>query len=188
VSATFCVAVGTNGVEALGFTQEVWTWNGSSWARTAVLPQDVLERVACVSSTRCVTTGWTTWSVFNGSSWSTQQTISGITGYLSVLSCQTATSCVAGSTNGQARTFNWTSWSAPVQAASSGLTAVSCTQGAACVAVTNGGAVVQYLGWGSWRPQAVIDPGHQLEAVSCPTASYCLTADEHGFVTAGTAH
>jgi hypothetical protein len=41
---------------------------------------------------------------------------------------------------------------------------------------------------GSWRPQAVIDPGHQLEAVSCPTASYCLTADEHGFVTAGTAH
>ena len=62
---------------------------------------------------------------------------------------------------------------------------VSCVQAATCIAVGATGTL-QYLGSGAWRGPTSINPTIPLTAVSCPTATFCLAADDQGNILTGT--
>ena len=46
----------------------------------------------------------------------------------------------------------------------------------------NGDDIVVRHGGGPWTPRQLLDPGRQLDAISCPTRSFCIAADDSGSV------
>ena len=71
----------------------------------------------------------------------------------------------------------WTS--APV----AGPTAVACPTTHLC-AIVAGASLWVHNGATAWSPAGTIDPGGVLDAIACPTASFCLAADTVGRVLA----
>ncbi len=49
-------------------------------------------------------------------------------------------------------------------------------------AVVNGDAIVVRDAGKGWTPRQTLDPGRQLDAISCPTRSFCIAADDQGAV------
>src|SRR5581483_7135977 len=58
-----------------------------------------------------------------------------------------------------------------------------CLSAGYCAAVDQSGFVVEFNGL-AWSSPVSIDPGHALDAISCPVASYCIAADTSGNVLA----
>ena len=71
------------------------------------------------------------------------------------------------------------SWTTP--AGGAGGAAVSCPEVTSCWLVS-GQAAVEWSS-GRWSSPQTIDPGGNLDAVSCPTATFCVAADGSGSVT-----
>jgi hypothetical protein len=210
-----CLAVGY-GVNSL-YQQQVMaeSWNGTSWKlanplRPSTAQRSYLNGVACPSATSCEVVG--TYSTtpqggqlplaehWNGSSWTVQPISlpSGANvGYLSAVSCVSATSCVAvgasqtGNTgsNTLAEYYDGTKWFLLKSANGAGasasiLNAVSCV-GSSCVAVGDFGTgdgypthmLAEKLVSGAFVSQAIPTPSGataaQMEGVSCVSATSC---------------
>jgi hypothetical protein len=140
---------------------------------------------------------------YNGSSWSSPDQIDPgladldeIDGWLSSVSCPTASFCTAVDSVGYGFTYDGKSWSSPDEvdsgvieandmntlaygtAVPGQLQAVSCASGNFCAAVDTYGDVMTYNG-ALWSSPAGIDQ-NGLNSVSCPTASFCVALDGSG--------
>ena len=95
------------------------------------------------------------------------------------VSCPSASFCAAVDYEGNALTFNGSSWSAPakIDGTAYGLTSVSCPSSSFCVAVDHGGNALTFNG-SSWSaPRSIDATGNVLTSVSCPSASFCVAVD-----------
>ena len=129
--------------------------------------------------------------MFNGSTWSAPtRLLSGPPGYapLTSVSCPSATFCATVDQQGDAWTFNGSSWSyAPIDGLLP-LTSVSCPSSSFCIAVDRGTSV-GYEGYpgghaltfngSSWSAPTTIDNA-ALNSVSCPSPSFCAAIDYLG--------
>jgi hypothetical protein len=82
---------------------------------------------------------------------------------------------------GGALTYTGMSWGSPVFISDAGLSAVSCTGGAAapfCAAVNESAYLYRHGSWGS--SGSLLDGGIGFGAVSCPTASFCAAVGGSG--------
>jgi hypothetical protein len=100
-----------------------------------------------------------------------------------VVSCASASFCVAVDQNSNALTYNGSSWTSPASIKGSypfelRFTSVSCPTTAFCVAVGEGQAVNYSAG--SWSQPSSIDAIGGLLAVSCPSATFCAAVDSGG--------
>lgn len=100
-----------------------------------------------------------------------------------VLSCASASFCVAVDENSNALTFNGTSWTAPASIKGSypvelRFRSVSCPTTTFCIAVGEGEAVTYSAG--SWSQPTSIDATGGLLGVSCPSATFCAAVDSGG--------
>ena len=141
-----------------------------------------LTSVSCATASFCVAVDNSgnalTW---NGSSWSTPQTIDSkgiLGGGLATVSCPTTSFCQAFDGFGNAVTWNGSSWSTPqsIDPNGGGLTSVSCATVSFCVAVDFDGNAFTWNGQ-SWSTPQSIDPNGNLVSVSCPTRTYCAAVD-----------
>lgn len=151
------------------------------WAVGQPIDNDgVFSSISCASSTFCMAVGSaaTRW---NGKAWTPPQAVTG-GGVLSSVSCPTSTFCLAVGTLGdQGVAASWTRgvWSRVRVIDPDGtLAAVSCPSTVFCMAV--GAAAISWNGT-EWSTPSSVDPdGDGMDAISCPTASFCLAGDEVG--------
>ncbi len=181
-SPTFCAAVGTAYGE-YGATHYALTYNGTSWsAPTQIDNSDSgghFDSLSCPSATFCAAVSDTGYALtYNGASWSggtkvapnPPGTCSISCAYegLTSVSCPSATFCAAVDYDGDALTYNGTSWSAPTHIGGDE-DGVSCPSATFCVAVGLEYGLT-YDGT-SWSAPTHIGGG--LESVSCPSATFC---------------
>lgn len=178
-SATYCVAVGSNGGGTTS-TAVAESWNGTSW--TVMSPASpagaVLSGVSCTSTTNCWAVGWATGisiaEHWNGSTW-TGQTLSAVRGsLLRSVSCVSASDCVAlGSPTYHWNGSTWTTQPAPTTVAY----AISCTAANFCEAVGYFGSDAAAQSWNgsTWTAQTFPSPPEStLFGVSCVSATSCV--------------
>jgi hypothetical protein len=195
-----CVAVGNFGTENPPCNCILAaTWNGSAWQQISTPPTTGdLTSVSCTAAHACVAAGGDLALSWNGSAWK-QLTIAmpGETGTsLSDLTCWRASACMAVGSYTEASGARLTlaeKWSGGAWNVArtrspadpfSGLSGVSCTLPARCVAVgTRIGASDGYQtlaeSWNgtSWRTLATPNPSaevSELLAVSCPAVGHCV--------------
>src|ERR1044072_2177482 len=89
--------------------------------------------------------GGGTSATFNGATWSTPAPAGA--GFLTAVSCASATLCAAAGANGSLVTFNGTSWATPATPGGNfGFVSVSCPSPVFCVATNNLGQASQFNG------------------------------------------
>jgi len=196
VSTTFCAAV-----EQVGLNGNVLTYNGVTWsAPTPIDSGNQLNSISCTSSSFCVAVDnvGNAFTTTDGSTWSAPTLIDGAhigTGSdinpraLTSVSCTTngGLLCVAVDNNGNAVTYDGTTWSLPTSTPSDGLNSVSCTSITFCAAVGAGDAVTydgttwslsqQYSGT-AWITPATFNGGGT--SVSCTSATFCVEVGSSG--------
>jgi hypothetical protein len=196
-SSTFCAAGDWDG--------NVYTFNGATWSgpRAIDAAGGGIGSMSCPASNFCLGTDWNGGEVsWNGAKWTLKANFdaNGAGGQMDV-SCQSATWCMAVDGSGDYLTWNGVKWSSPVMIdlTGDGFESVSCGAATSCVAVDwNGNALV----WNgtSWTAPAIscpdstttsagkcytkgsyVDPrAGVLDSVSCPTTTWCMTADGNG--------
>lgn len=195
VSASFCEAVGTHFDSAGNQDTLAEAWNGKSWtiqptpdpANPYGSPDDnELYSVSCVSPRFCEAVGAGATGaltvMWNGKSWSIQGRPGAADVSPQVVSCASASFCLAADAEGHVDTWNGTAWSA--SAASTVLTyfgSVSCLSGTFCEAVGADSAGPEAAEWDgtSWTGQAIAGPvSTVLNDLSCTTTTSCEAAGE----------
>jgi RHS repeat-associated protein len=116
-------------------------------------------------------------AVLNGSTWTASQ--KDVYGFNAV-SCATSTYCVAVDNEGQAHTYNGSSWSTATADSLTALQAVSCPTTSFCAAVDGGGNVVRYNG-STWTKDSGADGSRALTGISCTSSSFCVAVDSAGY-------
>jgi uncharacterized Fe-S cluster protein YjdI len=209
-SASFCAAGDWNG--------NVLTWNGERWsAPDAVDPTTDstgggIGSMSCPTSSFCVGLDWEGGKVtWNGATWRRNLGFdpNGAGGLMSV-SCSSATFCVAVDGSGDYRTWYAGRWiaAAEMDPDGGGLESVSCASDLFCMAVDWNGSAQTWLS-GTWRAPAILCPDSNptsagtcykispyvdprtgvLDAVSCPSATFCAAVDGNGnALTGGSPH
>ncbi len=105
------------------------------------------------------------------------------TGNLTHVSCATDAFCVAIDDNGNATTYDGTSWTPPTPVDTRiRLSDVSCPTAAFCMAVDDSGYAVTFDGSG-WSAPILVDPVGRPSAVSCADASFCASVGFGGTAT-----
>jgi len=183
-SATYCVAVGSNGGGSTG-TAVAESWNGSTWtAMSPVSPAGAtLSAVSCTSASNCWAVGWATGismaEHWNGTVW-TAQTLSTTRGsLLRTVSCVSASYCMALG----APSFKWngSTWTAQTSPPSMVSYSVSCTAATFCQAVGSFGSDAEDQSWNgsTWTVQTFPSPSESvLFGVSCAVSSSCIAVGE----------
>lgn len=190
VSASFCEAVGTHFDSAGNQDNLAETWNGQSWriqptpdpADPDGSPDDNgLYQVSCASTQFCEAVGAGATGaltlMWNGTSWTLQTRPGASDVQPQVVSCASASFCLAADAFGHVDTWNGTSWAAGP--AVTGLTfvgSVSCLSATFCEAVgaNDEGSLSATWNGTSWTTQAVAGTvSTLLNAVSCSTATSC---------------
>jgi hypothetical protein len=172
-STIFCMAVDGAG--------NVRRYSYGTWFKKFSIDSVALDAVACTKGTTCVAVDSAGDALVYGPvGWSTPDLIDS-SHSLTAVSCATAAFCVAIDANG-ALTFNGTTWSGRSIIDLLGtLESVSCASSSLCAAVDDNGDAVSYNGAGWSLLPAIVDPGHVLTAVSCPTwGNLCVAVDNHG--------
>ena len=200
-SGPLCAVVDGSGHTALG--------NGTTWSAPSALaatsataaaaddpgPDHGGSRsaaVSCTSGPFCAyvdNTGHV--ATLGGSTWTTPRAFTAGSGSSTTelfqagrvgVSCTGATDCTAlvGPTVLTWNGSTWTASAAPWPAGTTGDSAVSCPTAGTCVAVRGGDVSEETAG--VWSPPRPIDPDGGLDAVSCPTTTFCLAADAYGDV------
>jgi phage-related protein len=197
-SAAFCMAVDWNG-NAQEWNGASWTQPAISCPDTTPSSAGTCTftgpftdaRAGVVASTSCPTRTFCaavddngnalTW---NGRQWSAPVLLDPIAGVFTSVSCASPRFCAAVDGNGYAFEWNGQSWSgttqfsitSPTDPNPGGLQSVSCpasADGQFCVAVDAVGDAVIWNGT-SWSAPEPIDPGADLTAVSCTSATSCV--------------
>ena len=150
-----------------------------------------VNAVSCPTSTFCVAVDRSgAMSRFNGSTWSTPQTIDGTTSLTSV-SCPTTTFCAATDVRGNYVMMDGLTWGPPTSLATSNspvMQSVSCASPTFCLAVgetANFAPIDYYFYNGVWSPDTVVfspSDTSPFNSVSCTAALVCLATDLGGGV------
>jgi hypothetical protein len=190
-TAKFCVVVDNNGDEV---TYANGHWSGPRGVDPNT-PGYGLTAVSCPTAQFCAAVGADgddgsgSVVMYNGSSWSSPQTIApsppspdGFIGLVAI-SCASSTFCMAADAYGNAYYYNGSSWSGPTSLdlfpSSDALAALSCTKPDHCTAVTYDGNVGFRTGTGSgiWLPP--LGGGvSRLSSVSCSTPNACTAVGD----------
>jgi hypothetical protein len=183
VSPTFCMAVDN---EDGDYGSGAWIWNGQDWNGGGI-PGNYLTSVSCTSDTFCMALGNLNTGVFaslwNGKSWSSQTQVDSPAAYVQV-SCASSTFCAAVDQNGDAITFDGTSWSQPDPidpGVLQPLSTVSCPQTTFCTAMDGFGQAFTYNG-ASWSGPVGVENSAGVTSVSCTSPGFCVAADLTGDV------
>lgn len=120
--------------------------------------------------------------------WSSAVSVDPPHGSPRAISCASASFCAEVDTNGDAFTYNGTTWSAGVRIDFSSLgevfpvtlNSVSCATASFCAAVDQAGNALMYDGT-RWSPPIAID-SDILSSVSCPSTTFCAAVDHSGYV------
>ena len=173
VSATFCMAVDTNG--------NSFTYDGTSWSPAVSIGLDAAT-VSCATPTFCMAAVAGQAAVFSGSAWSAPVSVSSAD-QIQSLSCPSDSFCMAVSAAGLAYTYSASGWSASVDAAApTPLDQVSCADATFCVAVSSTGRAYFYNG--SWSGPAMLDASGALDGVTCPLGTtFCLALSDGSYYT-----
>ncbi|MGD0067574.1 MAG: hypothetical protein ABSB76_29570, partial [Streptosporangiaceae bacterium] len=125
------------------------------------------------ASTRALADPLLTWS---------QPQPTGVTSEIKSVSCPSKKFCAAIDVDGQALTFNGTTWSAPVtiDTAYAALGSVSCSSATFCVAGDVYGKASYYNG-STWSALQTVAVGQGLGSVSCTSSTFCVAVDTTGF-------
>ena len=100
-----------------------------------------------------------------------------------VVSCGSATMCIATDADGNAAQFNGSTWGDPNQIGDSQIQSLSCPSVDFCMATNLDGQAIEYNA-GVWEsPVAVAPRGSDLEFVSCPSSAFCGAISGNGFHT-----
>jgi hypothetical protein len=201
-SASFCMAVGSNGPSTAA-----QIWNGSIWRALSVPVPGQLTGVSCLSATKCLVVGdgsssgvlgqW-----WNGSTWRTANPLSPPGALISGVSCVSASMCIAvGSTGrsgfGHSMSEEWTgsAWrqlnTPDAGGPADGLRGVSCTSRLKCMAVgfddiSADAGLTLAMQWNgtSWTLLSVLPINEEissgLSGVSCLSSSDCMAVGGFG--------
>ena len=213
VSATSCLAVGSNAISPLAGL----VWNGTSWTTSVVSPPalyDSFTGVACSSVTSCVAVGYDSTGnggdaplveTWNGSGWTFVSSPNpSPNSFLMGVSCVSASSCTAVGYQGSSddatlvESYDGTTWSvvpsvSPTTTDAS-LDGVSCVSASSCVAVgryfgANGYlTLIEQWDGGNWSLATSPNPSNQnfLYGVSCAAATWCAAVGNDGDGTGAT--
>lgn len=161
-------------------------WTSSTALTTA---NGGVNAVSCPTSTFCLAVDRSgAVSQFNGSTWSTPQTIDGTTS-LNAVSCPSTTFCVVTDALGKYILMNAGSWGPPTpfaQQNSPVMQSVSCASSSFCLAVgytANFAPIDYYYYDGVWSPDTVVfspSDTNPLNSVSCTSELVCLATDLGG--------
>jgi hypothetical protein len=183
-SATFCVAVGTN-----GYAQ---TYNGGSWGTPEFIDPSLnlsgspLTSISCPSTSFCAAVDLAGYALtFNGSSWTPRTQIDSTGNSVTAVGCASASFCVAGDVGGNGFVYNGTSWSAPITinhtSNDEGIGDIACPSASFCVAVgERGSAETSTDGGTAWTNPPQIIASDNLTSVSCPSTTFCAAVDTGG--------
>ncbi len=103
------------------------------------------------------------------------------------VSCPTPTDCTAvvGTTvldwNGSTWSAEPGPWATTLAPGAAVPVSIACPSVTLC-AIVNGDAIVVRSAGKPWTPRQTLDPGRQLDGISCPTPSFCIAADDLGAV------
>jgi hypothetical protein len=215
-----CIAVGYDKTGFASIASLAERWNGTRWSLQAVpapagATSSQLGGVSCTAPDACTAVGYYDNRVglvlalaerWNGTRWSPQATpnpAGSLASGLFAVSCTSAASCTAageyddsaGYAQAMAESWNGRTWR--IQAARDhpgavrgGLSGISCTSAAACVAVgayetTSGTSRAMAEGWDgrAWRILTVPQPGgataSELAAVSCTAPTACTATGQY---------
>jgi hypothetical protein len=174
---------GPGGTSTVSASSSVWPAMKFSAPVTVDAPAGWLGAVSCTSSSFCMGLDLASGSAFrwNGASWSAPDRIETgpylDDGYDMHLSCVSAAFCLAVDTNGNSFTYNGTKWS---PAANIGLDAatVSCATPTFCMAAAAGQSAI--FSGSAWSAPVTISNTDQIEALSCPSDSFCMAVSAVG--------
>jgi hypothetical protein len=103
------------------------------------------------------------------------------------VSCPTVSDCTAvvGTAvldwNGATWSEEATPWASALAPGGAAPVAIACPTTDLC-AIVNGDDIVVRNGDKAWTPRQTLDPGRQLDAISCPSRSFCVAADDTGAI------
>jgi hypothetical protein len=191
----------------------VSTGDGTNWSTPALLPSgsttlppnpadpgsgqaEARERaVSCPTATFCAfidTTGLA--QAFRSGSWVASQALGTGTPTTALfhagrpgISCRSAAACTAvvGTRVADWDGAHWTlegfPWTTSLDGGPTSDTAISCNS--AFCAVVNGRMVSYRMPGQAWSTPQAIDPAGGLDAIGCPTSTFCMASDAHGSVT-----
>ena len=114
-----------------------------------------------------------------GEAWSSPVPID-VSNLLNSVSCTSATFCAAVDYQGNALTYNGSSWALATADPGNELTAVSCTSPTFCAAVDDQqGNALTYNGT-TWSSPTAVDAGNAPSSVSCTSPTFCAAVDDNG--------
>lgn len=179
-ATSFCAAVDQDGAMAI---EDDGTWSSGP------APGIAATAISCASATFCAAVGGPEAAIYLAGTWSAPAQLPSSGGIpLQSVSCAPGTSfCMATDYEGNAYTYDGSSWSGPTafDSRTDSEPAVSCASQDFCVAVDGGsnfstGDAYVYDGT-SWSAPQELTTSTGLDSVTCPTASYCLATTENGY-------
>ena len=181
-STRFCMAVGTS-----TGTDYAVEFNGTRWGTARTLERFRGE----VVSLSCPTVGWCVAltdlagaTVLEDGRWSRLTTLDPnpgppYPGMANAVSCTSSHFCVTVDGQGNAETYNGTSWTKPAHVDQDfPLTALSCGSNGRCVAVDGGGHALEFRD-GRWSAPKAVDRS-PFTTISCVGVDFCVAIDLRG--------
>lgn len=177
------ISCASRGFCMLAQAQQAATWRNGKLAQRQVIPatsNGTFTTVSCASTAFCAA-GTNTGHLYTWRSGTWRPAAAVFPGYVAGLSCASASYCVAVSADA-ASVWLGQSWSTPVKLGISDADSVSCPSAGWCQVTGAGGEVLPFTA-------GTPGPAHQLgtanmTAVSCTSASFCVTAAYTGGNTA----
>lgn len=108
--------------------------------------------------------------------WGSPTVIDKSQGSLDAVSCPRPNWCMAVDGNGNAFTFNGSTWQGPTKIDTYSLLSVSCASPSFCIAVDYA-AALRFDGT-RWSARTALTGAQYVESVSCPSASFCMATDQ----------
>jgi hypothetical protein len=177
-ASRFCVAISSDG-EATAYTSGRWI-KPVVIDTVAAAGQSQLTGVACGSTSRCVAFDNLTGDIFlfNGTDWTTDQTVDVNGGGFEAASCPAWNQCTAVDYVGNSDTEYSGVWSTPRSIDGSTLLSVSCPTTSFCLAGDALGFVLTRSGT-TWSTPKRIDQSSDngISSVSCISSLFCAAAD-----------
>jgi hypothetical protein len=181
-STHFCMALGNVGS---------FVWNGTEWSKRdgATGGTDGNGVLSCASSGFCANIHDNLPDYWNGSAWrwssgnaeSLGNAIPRDDGFMSELSCASATFCVAVGTRTKPLIWDGYTWLySTVSGRAPALTSVSCTTPSFCVATSSTTGLALEWDGASWTPTSALGLGRLPTVVSCSATNRCLAVTDTG--------
>ncbi len=177
-SRTFCMTTG--GSESYEFNGKTWTGH-----RGVISGTDGNGVIACASPTLCVNLHDDSPNTWNGSTWAyvrsqpLDDTIPGVVGFFTQLSCGSAVLCVGVGVQEGAVVWNGTRWSIAGGLAKTASRSISCASASFCVATSHASHASLLWNGSSWGALSGFPLGAEA-SVSCGRPGSCVALANSG--------